>query len=166
MAVDEIDLSLPATLEVLEHRRFDISVEGNYFFNPRFIALLYCDIARPAGRNWVHGQALRPSAGCKCHRQRLLVRPSENLLSCLCFHVLAHGLRTKRTKGCNGAVDQQLRPDGTGDVRRCLDLNRLTQRARNPIDALTDATGKFAYHQVSGILLLVDAGFYHRGAKI
>src|SRR6185437_5352174 len=28
IAVDEIDLSLPATLEVLEHRGFDIPVEG------------------------------------------------------------------------------------------------------------------------------------------
>src|SRR5215831_10883870 len=48
IAVDEIDLSLPATLEVLEHRGFDISVEGNYFFNPRLIELLDRDIARPA----------------------------------------------------------------------------------------------------------------------
>src|SRR5215469_7369585 len=166
IAVDEIDLSLPATLEVLEHRGFDIPVEGNYCFNPRLIAFLYRDIARPARRNWVHSQALRPSAGCKCHRQRLLVRPSEDFLSCRCFHVLAHGLRTNRAKGCNGAVDQQLRPDGTGDVRRCLDLNRSTQRARNPIDALTDTTGKFAYHQMPGILLFVDTGYNHRGAKI
>src|SRR5215469_5370828 len=116
IAVDEIDLSLPATLEVLEHRGLDISVEGNDFFNPRLIALLYRDIAPPVGRDWVHGQAFRPSAGCECDRQRLLVRPSEDLLPFLCFHVLAHGLRTKRAKGCDGAVDQQLRPDGTGDV--------------------------------------------------
>src|ERR1700736_3252973 len=116
MAVDEIDLSLPVTLEVLEHRGFDIPIEGNYCFDPRLIAFLYCDIARPSGRNWVHGQPLQPSANGKCHGQRFLVRPSEDLLSCLRFHVLAHGLRTKRAKGCNGAVDQKLRPDGTGDV--------------------------------------------------
>src|ERR1700758_4168942 len=116
IAVDEIDLSLPATLEVLEHRGFDISVEGNYFFNPRLVALLYRDIARPAGRNWVHGQALRTSAGCKCHRQRLLVRPSEYLLACLRFHVLTHSLRTKRAESCNRTINQELRPDGTDHV--------------------------------------------------
>src|ERR1700681_4052216 len=105
IAVDEIDLSLPATLEVLEHRRFDISVEGNYFFNPRLIALLYRDIARPAGRNWVHGHTFQPSADCKCHGQRFLVCPSEDLLACLRFHVLTHGLRTERAEGCNRAID-------------------------------------------------------------
>src|SRR5204862_2314546 len=113
--VDEVDLSLPATLEVLEHRGFDIPIEGNYCLDPRLMSL--CGkIARPSGRNRVHGQTLQPSANRKCHRQRFLVRPSEDLLSCLCFHVLAHGLRTERAKSCNGAVDQQLRLDGTGDV--------------------------------------------------
>src|SRR6516225_2423877 len=116
IAVDEIDLSLPATLEVLEHRRFDISVEGNYFFNPRLIALLYRDIARPAGRNRVHGETFQPSAYGKCHGQRLLVGPPEDLFACLRFHVLTHSLRTKCAESCNRTINQELRPDGTDHV--------------------------------------------------
>src|SRR6267154_2826241 len=116
MTVDEIDLSLPATLEVLEHRGFDIPIEGNYCFDPRLIAFLYRDIARPSGRNRVHRQTLQSRAHRKCHGQRFLVRPSEDLLACLRFHVLTHSLRTERTEGCNRAIDQEFRPDGTSQV--------------------------------------------------
>ena len=64
------------------------------------------------------------------------------------------------------AVDQQLRPHGPSHVGRHLDLNGSTQGARNPLDALTDTTAKFAYHEMPGVPLPVDAGFHHRGAKI
>src|SRR5580765_2080469 len=55
IAVDEIDLSLPATLEVLEHGGFDVSVESNHSVGPRLVVFLCGEIARPSWRNRVHG---------------------------------------------------------------------------------------------------------------